>query len=388
MNRIALTLCIIILSSNLNLLAWKEKDGVSNSQDTVHALKVAAAGDKGAYFNGRGLSRVSPDATPVDEKSDFGLFSENDMLNVRLAFDIGTFMRDKPEDEYLDAELTVYDGDNDSIFANIKVSARGNFRRRTCDFPPVMLYMDGISSGYTDIDELNKVKLVSHCSSSEEYQNYVLREYLAYRVYNLITDYSFRVRLVNISYYDINTDTLFAEKLGFILEPVDFLEKRFGEEEIEDITIKMEDVENDILLKLSVFEYLIANSDWAVPLIHNLKVFGDEESMEHLIAVPYDFDYSGWVNTHYSMPRVDLGLEKITERAFFGPCYSEDMYRPVLDFYLGLEDKLIDMIKDFEYLDRPERNELVRFIKSFYRLYRKDEIINIIKEQCLSNKQP
>ena len=386
MNRIALTVFIIIIISNLQLLAVDEKEAVLNKKDSTLLAGVSAPDDKGSDLNGKAPSLAVESTAPGDEKDDFGLFSENTILDVRLAFDIGTFMRDKPEDEYLDAEITVYEGNNDSIFENIKVSARGNFRRRTCDFPPVMLYMEGISSGYPDIDKLDKVKLVSHCSSSEEYQNYVLREYLAYRVYNIITDYSFRVRLLNISYYDINTDTLFAEKTGFILEPVDFLEDRFDEDEIEDIEIKMESVANDILLKLSVFEYFIANSDWAVPLIHNLKVFGDEGSMEELIAVPYDFDYSGWVNAHYSMPRVDLGLEKITERAFFGPCYSEEMYRPVLDFYLGLEDKIIDMIKDFEYLDRRERNELVRFVKSFYRLYRKDEIFSIIKEQCISNK--
>lgn len=386
MNRIALTVFIIIIISNLQLLAVDEKEAVLNKKDSTLLAGVSAPDDKGSDLNVKAPSLAVESTARGDEKDDFGLFSENTILDVRLAFDIGTFMRDKPEDEYLDAEITVYEGNNDSIFENIKVSARGNFRRRTCDFPPVMLYMEGISSGYPDIDKLDKVKLVSHCSSSEEYQNYVLREYLAYRVYNIITDYSFRVRLLNISYYDINTDTLFAEKTGFILEPVDFLEDRFDEDEIEDIEIKMESVANDILLKLSVFEYFIANSDWAVPLIHNLKVFGDEGSMEELIAVPYDFDYSGWVNAHYSMPRVDLGLEKITERAFFGPCYSEEMYRPVLDFYLGLEDKIIDMIKDFEYLDRRERNELVRFVKSFYRLYRKDEIFSIIKEQCISNK--
>jgi hypothetical protein len=378
MNRIALTVCIIFIISNLQLHAWEENSTLAAKNPGPHGEKDDS--------NGNAPALAAKNPNPDKKSADFGLFSENDILEVKLAFDIGTFMRDKPEDEYLDAELTVYEGDNDSIYEHIKVSARGNFRRRTCDFPPVMLYLEGIESGYSDIDKLEKVKLVSHCSTGQEYQNYVLREYLAYRIYNIITDYSFRVRLLNISYYDIHADTLFAEKTGFILEPVDFLEKRFDEDEIEDIVIKMESVENDILLKLSVFEYLIANSDWAVPLIHNLKVFGDEESLEGLIAVPYDFDYSGWVNAHYSMPRVDLGLEKITERAFFGPCYSEEMYRPVLDFYLGLEDKIIDMIKDFEYLERRERNDLVRFVKSFYRLYRKDKIISLFKEQCLSNK--
>lgn len=313
---------------------------------------------------------------------DFGLFSDEEILNIRLAFDIATFIKEKAEEEDLEAEMTIYTGGNDSIFSHIKVSARGNFRKRTCDFPPVMLNLKGVETGYADLDKLEKVKLVSHCKDDEEYQNYVMREYLAYKIYNLITDYSFRVRLMNISYFDINHDTLFALKTGFIIEPVDNMEERFGVDEIEDIEIKYNYVNNDILLKLSVFEYLLANSDWAVPLIHNLKIFGDEEALENLIAVPYDFDYSGWVNAQYSVPRIDIGLKKITDRAFFGPCRTEQEYRDVLDYYLALEEKIIDMIKEFKYLKALERNDLVRFVRSFYRLYRNDEIIDIFMEPC------
>ena len=318
----------------------------------------------------------------AEEDKIFGLFMEDDALDIRLDFDIGTFMKEKSEEEYLDAEITIYGGERDSVFAKIKVSARGNYRRRTCDFPPVMLNMKDIETAYSDLNDLERVKLVSHCKEGEEYQNYVLREYLAYKLYNLVTDYSFRVRLLNISYYDINYDTLFAKRTGFILEPVDFLEKRFNMGEIEDIEIRQENVENDILLKLSVFEYLLANSDWAVPLLHNLKAFGNEESLDNLIAVPYDFDYSGWVNAHYSVVRIDIGLEKFTDRAFFGPCCSREEYRAVLGYYLGLEDIIIDTIKEFEYLKGRERNDLIRFVRSFYKLYSKDEIIDIFIESC------
>ncbi len=317
-----------------------------------------------------------------EQDKSFGLFMQDEILDIKLAFDIGTFMKEKPEDEYLDAKIIIYTGENDSISGKIKVSARGNYRRRTCDFPPIMLNLEDLKTAYSDLDDLKKVKLVSHCKPTQQYQDYVLREYLAYKIYNLITDCSFRVRLLNISYYDNTFDSLYTKKIGFILEPVDFLEKRFGVDEIEEIEIRQEYVEKDLLLKLSVFEYLIANSDWAVPLIHNLKVFGDEESLENVIAVPYDFDYSGWVNTDYSVARKDLGLEKITDRAFFGPCSSEEEYRAVLDYYLGLENNIIEMIEDFEYLKGQERNDLIRFVSSFYRLYRKDKIINIFIEQC------
>jgi len=317
-----------------------------------------------------------------DKAISFGLFEEEDMLNISLSFDIGTFMKEKPEDEYLDAKITIYIGEKDSIYKDIKVSARGNYRRRTCEFPPIMLNFEDIKTGYSDLDDLEKVKLVSHCQDEEIYETYLLREYLVYSIYNIITDYSFRVRLLNVSYYDINYDTLYANKRGFIIEPVNTLEDRFGENEIEDIEITVEAIDNDLLLRLSVFQYLMANSDWYISTMHNLKIFGDADSLKDLIAVPYDFDYTGWVDTHYAIAREDLGLEDIRDRAFYGPCRSEEEYRDVLDYYLELEDNIIDTIKDFEYLNGQERNDLVRFIKSFYKLYRKDEIINILMEPC------
>ncbi|MEA1887013.1 MAG: hypothetical protein U9N72_07380 [Bacteroidota bacterium] len=331
------------------------------------------------------LSNISPWHlySQDDNDADFGLFKNESILNIKLAFDIETFMKEKPEEEYLDAEITIYLDETDSIFEKIKVCARGNYRRRTCDFPPIMLNFKGAKTGYSDLDDLGRVKLVSHCMPGEDYQTYVMREYLAYKIYNIITDYSFRVRLMNISYYDIKTHSLYANnKIAFILEPVDFLEKRFGKDELEDIEITDESVINDIVLKLSVFEYLIANSDWSIPMIHNLKIFGDEDTRANSIVVPYDFDYSGWVNTHYSVAREDLGLKDIRNRAFLGPCRSEEEWRDVLDYYQEKENNIIDMIEDFEYLKRRERNDLVRYVESFYRLYRDDKIISIFMEAC------
>lgn len=318
----------------------------------------------------------------VDKDRFFGLFEDEDRLNVSLSFDIAAFMREKPEDEYLDAFIMICPEGGDTIATEIKISARGNYRRRNCDFPPLMLNFKEAETGYTDIDELKKVKLVSHCMPDEEYETWVLREYLAYKIYNIVTDYSFRVRLLDISYYDINHDTLYAVKTGFLLEPVRMLEDRFRKDEIEDIEINNEAVEEDVLLKLSVFQYLIANSDWLVSLMHNLKVFGDEESPEDLVAVPYDFDFTGWVNASYAVAREDMGLEDIRDRVYLGPCRSEDEYRDVLDYYMEKKDIFIDTIKEFNYLEGRNRRDLIRYVRSFYRLYRKDEIIDRYMKTC------
>lgn len=317
-----------------------------------------------------------------DEGQPFGLFKDEERLNVSLSFDIAAFMREKPEDEYLDASIMISAEGADTISADIKISARGNFRRRNCDFPPLMLNFKGAETGYPDIDALKKVKLVSHCMPDEDYETYVLREYLAYKIYNVVTDYSFRVRLLDISYYDIKHDTLYAVKTGFLLEPVSSLEDRFGMDEIDNIKISNETVEEDVLLKLSVFQHLIANSDWLVDIMHNLKVFGNEESLKDLVAVPYDFDFTGWVNAAYAVAREDMGVEDIRDRVYLGPCRSEEEYRDVLDYYMEKKDVFIDTIKEFKYLEGHNRRDLIRYVRSFYRLYGKDEIIDSYMKTC------
>jgi len=316
------------------------------------------------------------------ENKSFGLFEKDEILNISLAFDIGKYIEEKFEENLLDAEITIYTGETDSIFENIKVRSRGNFRRSNCSFPPIMLHMKDMETGYSDLDDLGKVKLVSHCKDENIYDTYLFREYLIYKIYNVITDYSFRVRLLNIDYYDINYDILYVSKRGFIIEPVNNLEDRFAHDEIEEVKISGEAIENDLMLKLSLFQYMIANSDWYLPIMHNLKIFGDKDVMMNLIAVPYDFDYTGWVNTHYAYAREELGLEDIRDRAFFGPCRNEEEYRLVLDYYLELEDNIIDTVKDFKYLKGPARNDLIRYVKSFYRLYKGDEIMNICMKPC------
>lgn len=316
----------------------------------------------------------------------FGLFESEDMLNISLRFDIARYMDEKPSDEQLNALITFHLNGTDSLHKRISLRSRGHYRNRICDFPPLMLNFKGTDFGYSDLDDMKNVKLVSHCMPDEKFENYILKEYLAYKLFNIISDYSFRVRLLKLDYIDINYDTLYISKHGFLIEPVSAMKKRFGMQEIEDSIINPDIVDVNNLLRVSLYQYLIANSDWNISLIHNLKVFSSAEETENMaIAVPYDFDFTGWVNTDYAVAMTSVGLEEITDRAFFGPCNSMQEYKQILNEFLLYKEVFIELIKDFKYLKGSERRELIAYIRSFYKLYKNDEILKICMEPCNMN---
>ena len=73
-------------------------------------------------------------------RHDFGLFVRDDLLHLTLRFDIKEYIRKKPKDEYMNAILTYYLNENDSISREIRIKSRGIFRNEYCQFPPLSLY--------------------------------------------------------------------------------------------------------------------------------------------------------------------------------------------------------------------------------------------------------
>jgi hypothetical protein len=159
-----------------------------------------------AQKHGKNLQDTIPDSQLLGEVSDTvktaDFFELETPLKVRLKYDISSFVKNKTAGEYLDAELTVNYDDAHPITKNIRIQARGNFRRGQCMFPPFFLNFKTDPLAVETYADVKKVKVVTHCSSSTSNQNVLLREYLAYKIYNILTEKSFRVRLLDIDYID------------------------------------------------------------------------------------------------------------------------------------------------------------------------------------------
>lgn len=311
-----------------------------------------------------------------------GLFDSDEIMNISLEFDMTTLIKDKSKEEYLDAVITFYLSSTDSISQNIRLKSRGNMRNEICNLPPIRLNFRSKNEEGEEI--VTNMKLVTHCNRGNQFETYLLKEYLAYKLYNVASEMSFKVRLVKIRYTDTGPRGLDEINFGILIEPVAMLAKRLNLTEMEDIVVRQDFVDPYSLDKLALFQYMIGNSDWDLPSLHNVKLFKSNDiSFGMAYIVPYDFDYSGLVNTHYAAPNTKYNTKFVTERIYMGPCRDDNSLELIQDEFLRKRDEFFKVFEDFEFLDEKRMKPPVKYIESFFDSYNKGRLKSLINLNCL-----
>lgn len=294
------------------------------------------------------------------------LFETDELLDVTLSFDITTLKRKRSDTEYIDAVISYLSDTSDTVRQKIKVRARGNFRRTYCDFPPIHLNFrlkDTISGEFSGID---KIKLVPYCKPG--FEDYLLREYLVYKLYHVLTDYSLRVRLLRITY--VNTARLSAKPIvqyGFVIEPVSVFEKRTNSLEVK-TKVSQRMIRPEMMNRVAIFNYMTGNTDWSVPAMHNVLVFIPAQTGPATLGtiVPYDFDFSGLVNADYAHPFESLPIKSIRERLYLGLCRSEEEFTEALKEFSSKKEDFFRTIREFSYISERSKKDMIEFLNGFF----------------------
>jgi hypothetical protein len=289
-------------------------------------------------------------------------------LEITLTFDVPTYLRKKPKDTYLKTEMTLYNNSHDSVTREVRLRTRGKFRNNYCTYAPIELNLRKAEFGYSDIDSIKDLKLVTQCSNGSVQENYIFREYLAYRMFNVLTNSSFRVRLLKITYIDSSKGRRTDTRYGFFLEPADILAGRIGCTKVKTSLISQKNVNPSIMDRLAIFNYMIGNYDWSVPGKHNIEVFQADSFSpgQMLVAVPYDFDWSGLVNPSYAVPPESMGIRTVRERVYLGICRDNETFRKELKIFNSYRSRFYSEVYDFKYLRRGEKNEIIAYLDEFF----------------------
>lgn len=296
-----------------------------------------------------------------------GLFDVEEPLHLTLKFDIKTFQRTRIKEKYQDAEMINQVNDTFRVTHPVRVKARGNYRRDNCSTPPFWLNIRYSGIEADELKDIVRMKTVIRCRPARIYEDYVLREYLVYRIYNLITPISFRTRLIRLKLIDTGRKNRETEDWAFLLEPDDMMAARLDAKVIKSDKLSMRTVNRQVMDQLALFQYMIGNGDYSVTGRHNLKILAmSTPAITGFAPVPYDFDYTGLVNTHYAIPGEGLGISSVRERIFLGPCRTEHIYQEVVDAFKPYKDEILDLILNFEYLDEDERMDMIGYIQTFF----------------------
>ncbi len=300
------------------------------------------------------------------------LFTSDEVLEFVLASDFERLKRDRSqESEEIPGRVVVRGPEGDTIEIPIQVKTRGNFRlqRRICPDPPLRLDFPEAESFGTVFDGQDKLKLVTHCRDSDRYEQNLLEEYLAYRIYNHLTAISFRVQLARITYVDTSGENDPVTRMGFLIEDEESMAARLGGTMIETPNALPTDFDLDQLSLFYIYQFMVGNVDWGTGTSHNVKIIHKDMAYH---PIPYDFDWTGFVDAPYAAPNpltVDLH-DSVRERVYWGVCIPGIDYQRQFDRFNAVRDAVLDQVRNQVGLERRNMESAVRYLEEFY------EIIN------------
>ena len=313
------------------------------------------------------------------------LFGETDPMYITLTLDLKKYQREKFKGEYLPVHFLYELNDTLHLEKEMRMKARGKFRRNHCSLAPFWLDLRKSDLEDEDQQDFARIKIVSHCKGSLAYEEYVLKEYLCYKIYNIISPNSFRVRLVRMTYVDTGRNSKVTKGWAFMIEPEQMLAKR-----MDAVVVKRDDLSTQLLRPweidiLALFQYMIGNVDYSVYGRQNMKFLGlPGYGTAGYTPVPYDFDYTGLVDAYYAIPSDFLPIKSVRERMYLGPCREAEAYQAALEHINLCSEEIFLLVNDFEFLDQKDKKDVVHYLEQYFKLSGNPKsLISSLQRTCI-----
>ena len=298
------------------------------------------------------------------KNSGTGLFDQDSVLKITLSGDIRGLMTDRSENPQNHAiSISYSEGSGKENSVNAQARTRGHFRRTMggCTYPPLLLQFsksDTLSSSI--FKEQERLKLVMPCVGDD----YVIKEWLVYKIYNLVTPKSFRARLVSVELYDTKKKKSTSPFYGILLEEEKQMATR-NEDVLVRREMRPEQTDSLAFLKMAVFEYLIGNTDWSVQY-QNIKLVA-RDSTSIPTTVPYDFDHAGLVSPPYAKPAEELRMNSVRDRRYRGYCIQDmSKFDAITALYNKLKPDIYKLYTDCTLLDQKYVKSTLKYLDDFY----------------------
>ncbi len=295
------------------------------------------------------------------------LFATDDLLELSIKMDIKGVAKDVAEKREYHKAVLSYKNNGSEKEVPILIKTRGHFRRQrtVCKFPPLRIKFAKEDVQGTLFEGQKKLKLVTHCGKNDTYERNLLKEYLIYKMYNIITDQSYKARLVRVKYIDTKGKVEEMTKYSFFIEDTQHMAERIGGKILNARNVHDDKTDFDKMTILAVFQFMIANTDWSVATLHNIRLV-TVDPWQPPIAVAYDFDWAGFVNAPYAKPAKHLPIEDVTERIFRGYYRTPEQLNQAFEVFRNAKGEIMHLLTNFPFLDEKYTKKNIRFIEEFY----------------------
>jgi hypothetical protein len=300
------------------------------------------------------------------------LFASDDMLHLTLRGPLTNIPRglaDKP----VSGQLTVEGAAPESLPVELSVRGITRRKREICSFPPLRVEFTDKPGAASIFKGQKRLKLVTHCQQSKSYQQYVLLEYAAYRLYNVLTPESFKARLAQIDYRSEDGSSI-TTRLGFFIEDIDDVAHRNEHERLRGVkSITVPKLNAAAAARFAVFEYMISNLDWSMTAAppgddccHNSRLVGAKDATADILPVPYDFDYAGLVNAPYAVPPAGISVANVRIRRYRGFCAHNEQAKAFAGEILARRASLLAILDATPQLEDGSRQRADSYLGDFF----------------------
>lgn len=307
----------------------------------------------------------------VDSLPTSPLFASDSLLTLTFTTNIKQLRGDRKDSVPYRAATMSYTGpDGKTVTVPMRAKTHGVWRLKNCNFPPVRLNVANKTVKGTLFENADKPKFVNACRDNDAYEQLVLQEMQLYRIYQLLTPRSHRVRAFRVTYRDSASARDEMVRYGFVFEDPDLLAARIGGGRM--IKTKggtPDDIDNKQLALVYLFEFMIGNTDFSFSGLHNGELV-QQADMSLLIPVAYDFDFSGAVNAPYATvdPQLQRDIKRVRQRLFRGHCVLAPHYPDAAALFLQKKDAIYALYRDDlgKLLDPRIVKETLEYFDEFY----------------------
>lgn len=312
-------------------------------------------------------------AVPVSKP----LFEGEQVLQLALAVDFDGLCRPNHEEDcdYTPATLhyIAKDGEDHALPVEIRVRGGWRARRDHCQVPPLFVRFSPEGTAGTPFAGQELLPLTTHCRDSrrrldaatgEDYEQYVLKEYLGYRLYNRINDRSLRVRQVQIAYSDPAKPGRSSQRHAFFTEHFDDMAARNRATWSTSKSFDQEKVDLVTWDQVALFNFMIGNTDWSVVRERNILLITGEDGLQY--PVPYDLDMSGLVDAEYAGVSPRLDFRDPRQRYYLGFCHPRVDFPARFAEFSGQKEAMLDLVKAIPGMNWKTEKSTRSYLRKFF----------------------
>ncbi|MGB5554922.1 MAG: hypothetical protein WBM83_09720, partial [Flavobacteriaceae bacterium] len=193
------------------------------------------------------------------------------------------------------------------------------------------------------------LKMVLPCLVQTGNNDNVIKEYIAYKLFEIISPYHFKTKLLDVSFEEEHGKKIKNHLIkGFLIEDDEAVAERFGGNVYKNTShpLNHKPIES---VRNTIFQYLIGNTDFSQAYLHNVKIIFADDG---LIPLPYDFDMSGLVNTSYAVVSViqgeQLDMTSVTQRKYRGFVRDVKVFNLVRQEILDKKIEILAMLDTYK----------------------------------------